>query len=335
MVKLHKLIIQSFLSLGDIVMLTAAVRDLKIALKHNVLIDVRTSCDQIWENNPHITKLDESDQSVRVIKAEYPLIHQSNTTPHHFIHGYRMFLEKTLGFPIPATEFKGDVHIGENEKGWISQVEEMGVTDRFWIINAGGKFDYTAKWWNPTSYQKVVDHFKGKITFVQIGEAGHFHFPLNGTINLIGKTDVRQLVRLVYHSSGVLSPVTAAMHLAAAVPMKSSPPLNRPCVVVAGGREPSQWEAYPHHQFLHTNGALTCCDNGGCWKSRCTLVGDNDEKDKNLCEFPIDSGIEFNIGEKLYKYREPKCLNMITPEKVIKAIETYYEGGVLKYGSSI
>ena len=40
-------------------------------------------------------------------------------------------------------------------------------------------------------------------------------------------------------------------------------------MVVAGGREPAQWEAYPHHQFISTNGALRCCEQGGCWKSRC------------------------------------------------------------------
>ena len=34
---------------------------------------------------------------------------------------------------------------------------------------------------------------------------------------------------------------------------------RRPCVVVAGGREPAHWEAYPDHQFIHNNGALRCC----------------------------------------------------------------------------
>lgn len=134
----------------------------------------------------------------------------------------------------------------------MSQVEELGFRGRFWIMMAGGKYDFTAKWWNPDFYQEVVDHFQGRIQFVQCGEAGHWHPPLKGVINLIGKTDTRQFVRLMYHADGVVCPVTFAMHLAAAVEMKPGRPKNRACVVIAGGREPSHWEAYPHHQFIHT-----------------------------------------------------------------------------------
>ena len=95
------------------------------------------------------------------------------------------------------------------------------------------------------------------------------------------------------------------------------------CVVLAGGREPVQWEMYPHHRFLATNGALNCCDNGGCWKSRCQLVGDGDGKDtENTCVHPVDINPELRI---------PKCMDMIKPLDVIRAIESYYIGGVLEY----
>ena len=335
--KPRKILLKSFLSPGDIVMMTVAVRDLKKAHGDDFLIDVRTSCGPIWEGNPHITHLDEEDESVEIFDLEYPLIHRSNTSPYHFVHGYIQDLEKKLGVEIPITDFKGDIRIRDEEKKWISQIEEMGIKDDFWIINAGGKNDFTAKWWSPDSYQKVVDHFKGKISFVQVGSDSkdHFHIPINGAINLVGKTDFRQLIRLVYHSSGVLCPVTACMHLSSAIECKKDLE-TRPCVVIAGGREPAHWESYPSHQYLHTNGALKCCDNGGCWKSRCTLIGDGDEKDKkNTCLNPVKIQPKTLEGTKYSNidFKEAKCLNMITPEKVIKAIETYYVGGVLKYNS--
>ena len=44
--------------------------------------------------------------------------------------------------------------------------------------------------------------------------------------------------------------------------------------MVAGGREPPHFTAYPHHQYIHTVGALRCCDDGGCWKSRTRALGD-------------------------------------------------------------
>ena len=310
------LIFRSHQSPGDIVMLTAAVRDVQLRYPGRFVIDVRTPCPHLWENNPHLTPLDETDPAVEIIDCHYPLIHRSNQEPYHFIEGYLDFLNRKLGLHARTSAFKGDIHISALEKSWFSQVEEItGRPTNFWIVAAGGKRDFTIKWWDNDRYQQVVDHFHGRILFAQVGENGHHHPPLHGVIDLRGKTDLRQLVRLVYHSQGVLCPVTLLMHLAAAVEVKERPPQNRPCVVVAGGREPPHWETYPHHQFLHTVGALACCDSGGCWKSRTLPLGDGDEKDRpeNLCVDVVD--------------HLPRCMDMITVEEVIGALNCIFRAG--------
>jgi ADP-heptose:LPS heptosyltransferase len=314
----QKLIIKNSQSPGDIIMLTAAIRDLHRAHPGKFITDLRTSAGAIWDNNPYVTKIDDKDKDVKIINAEYPLVHKSNSSPYHFIHGFRMDLESKLGISIPATEFKGDIHISSLEKSWMSQVNEItGEDTKFWIVVSGGKYDFTAKWWNPQRWQDVVDYFWGKITFVQCGEKSHSHPDLKNVINLVGKTDLRQMIRLMYHADGVICPVTMFMHMAAAVETKPGKLRTRPCVVVAGGREPSQWEAYPGHQYLHTIGALPCCDTGGCWKSRVMPLGDNDSKDKSLCTKPTVSENGIII---------PKCLDMITSNDVIRAIERYTTG---------
>jgi ADP-heptose:LPS heptosyltransferase len=318
----QKLILSCHLSPGDIVMLTAALRDLHAAYPGKFVTDVRTTADQLWQNNPFITRLSEKDADVRVLEMHYPLIHHSNLRPYHFIHGYVQYLEEQLQLRIPVTAFKGDIHVSSLEKTWMSQVQERGYSGPFWMMVAGGKFDFTAKWWNPDNYQKVVDHFHGRLPFVQIGAIGHWHPPLQNVLSLIGQTDTRQFVRLMYHADGVICPVTFAMHLSAAVETKPGRPKNRACVVIAGGREPAQWEAYPHHQFINTNGALWCCDNGGCWKSRCQAVGDSDDKDNDLCVLPVELSPTLKI---------PQCMNMIRAEDVIRRIELYIEGGCLRY----
>lgn len=312
----RKLILRNFQSPGDIVMLTAAIRDLHLCYPGEYLTDVRTPCPQLWDNNPYITTLTEGDAGVELMDCHYPLIHHSNQTPYHFLHGFLDFLNDRLGVHIKPSAFKGDIHLSTAEKTWISQVQEITGTDTpFWIVASGGKYDFTVKWWDHRRYQQVVDHFRNKILFAQVGEAKHYHPPLQGVIDLRGRTDLRQLVRLVFHSQGVLGPVSLPMHLAAAVEVKSSPPKNRPCVVVAGGREPPHWEAYPHHQFIHTVGALRCCDNGGCWKSRTVSLGDGDEKDhpENLCVDVVD-GL-------------PRCMDMISAEEVVRRIQIYIDGG--------
>src|SRR5207248_1448460 len=150
-----------------------------------------------------------------------------------------------LGLQIKPTAFHGDIHLSPQETAWYSQIHELAESDLpFWIVAAGGKYDITIKWWSSKRYQEVVDHFRGKIQFVQVGAQGHYHPRLDGVIDLRGKTNLRELVRLVHHSQGILCSVTAAMHLAAAVETKPGFSRARPCVVIAGGREPAHWEAY-------------------------------------------------------------------------------------------
>jgi hypothetical protein len=117
------------------------------------------------------------------------------------------------------------------------------------------------------------------------------------------------------------------MHAAAAVPTKPGNPEKRACVVIAGGRESTHWEAYPHHRYISTIGSMPCCQEG-CWISRCQKIDDNDTKNlqQNICKKPV------SIGENLVI---PKCMDMIRPEDVIRNIEMYYEGESLKYGSSL
>jgi len=139
-------------------------------------------------------------------------------------------------------------------------------------------------------------------------------------INLVGKTDDRQLIRMVWAASGVLTPVSYPMVLSAAIPVKfgtcNGLP-ERPCVVVAGGREPSRWQAHTTHQFIHTCGSLPCCGTGGCWASRVYPIGDNDPKDKtHMC-------LNVIVGEDESKV--PYCMDMIKTEDVIKRIEMYYD----------
>ena len=315
---MRKLILRNGYSVGDIVMLTAAVRDLHHWYPGQFLTDVRTSYPEVWQHNPHITSLTEKE--AEVIECSYPLIDRCNETPYHCLHGFMEFLNHHLALKIKPAAFKGDIHLSEEEKSWYSQVHE--VTRRaipFWIIDAGGKYDVTIKWWETERYQAVVDHFRGRIQFVQVGACGHHHPRLDGVIDRRGQTTLRELIRLVYHAQGVLCPVTALMHLAAAVEGKRRRSGSRPCVVVAGGREPAHWEAYPGHQFIHTNGLLPCCADGGCWRDRTVPLGDGDARDRprNRCT-DVVNGL-------------PRCMGMIGAQEVIRRIELCFCGKQLRY----
>lgn len=305
-----KLILKSGQCPGDVVVMTAAVRELHRQYPGKYQTDVRTSAPAVWEHNPDITSIADGDPEARVLEMHYPLINQSNQRPVHFLEGYCEYLAGQLGLPsLRPQEFRGHIYLSEEERRWMNQVEERArYRGPFWLINAGSKRDFTCKQWPPENFQAVVDHFLGRLVFVQIGACEHNHAALDRVIDLRGQTDHRQLIRLVYHASGVLTGVSYPMHLAAAVPVKEGRPL-RPCVVVNGGREPPHWEQYPGHQFLHTIGALDCCATGGCWRSRVVPLCDGDHKDHELCHQP--------------RAGYPRCMWLITPRDVIQAIEKY------------
>lgn len=299
---------------GDVVVLTAAVRDLHRCYPNQFRTDVRTNCLELWENNPHVTPMDITELDVKVVDCQYPIFEKSNQLPVHFLQGFVDDLNRKLQLQIEVSELKGDLHLSDEEKRRPSPAEELaGEQGPYWIIVAGGKFDITIKWWHFRRWQAVVDHYSDRIRFVQVGLEGHYHPPLKNVIDLRGKLGLRELIRLVYHAQGVLCPVTSLMHLAAAVEGKPGAPKVRPCVVVAGGREAPHWAAYPGHQFIHTVGSLPCCATGGCWKVRTVALGDGDYRDEQryLC-VDVLNGL-------------PRCMHMISSDEVIRRMDIYLD----------
>lgn len=261
---------------------------------------MRTPCPEIWENNPHLTRLDEADPEVEKYDIRYDEINQSGFTGEHFMDAFRHDVEKKLGVQIMRYGNSPELWISDTEKGWINQVEvEFGWTGPFWLLNAGWKPDNELKWYH--RWQEVVDlfndYFKGAVRICQIGNGAHQHPPLTGVYSLVGKTDLRQLIRLAWWAHGSLGPLSFQFVMSAA--------LRQPHVVVAGGKEGVRWHIYPHGRFIHTNGALKCCSWDGCWKGG----------KKDLCIDMFD-GI-------------PRCFRLIEPQHIVDAVKMYYLGGML------
>lgn len=310
-----KLFIKTRQSPGDILMLTAAVRDLKKA-HPEFQINVSTPAMELWNNNPYLDKSINKFNADQVIEAQYPLVHRSNYTPYHFIHGYRQHLENVLKITIPQGPFQVDLHFTEQEKSvdpYTLLSETKHHKKPIWIIDAGFKSDFTCKMWELNRYQEVVNQTKDKITWIQMGAKEHNHTPLNHAVNLLGKTTHRQLVHYMLHTDGVLTPVSYPMHLAT-IPYEKHPEYTRPCIVIAGAREPNTWEQYRNHQYIHTLGILPCSSNKPCWKSRVTKLNDNNKQDNSICLMPITTP----SGQTI-----PKCLDLITVQQVVQLIELY------------
>ena len=116
---MKRLVLTSFQSPGDVVLLTAAVRDLHVAHPGRFATDVRSSAPELWENNPPVAPLDERTRDVETIDMHYPLIHESNQRPFHFIRGYSQYLESRLGLRIPVTRIHSDTRLRVRTGGLV------------------------------------------------------------------------------------------------------------------------------------------------------------------------------------------------------------------------
>lgn len=309
---------------GDTVVLTGLVRDIALAHPGRFEIAVDTNAAALWAHNPHIRPLDElkSRGKVEHVKLTYGkgLRDQNHETIHFLAYFHRDFEVQTR-VRVPVMLPYPDLHLSEEEK--TSRI----VEGRYWLFISGGKSDFTAKVWGSDAWAATIRQLASLgIPTVQVGgtDKGHWHPEIPGALNLVGRTSHRDWLRLIHQADGVICGVTGAMHMAAA--------LQRPCVVLAGGREAWWWEAYVRenrglggqetaqklavpHRFLHTIGLLDCCRTHGCWKNKVLPLN----KDPSVCKYPI-----VTPGQAV-----PKCLQMITPEHVIEAVMSYYEDKTL------
>ena len=300
---MRRLKLSQFQSPGDICVLTAAIRDLHTAYPSQFTTELNTSCPAIWENNPlHQSAGDGAEE----IYMEYPLIRQSNECGLHMIHGFRLFMEEVLGVQIAQGPIRGCLHLSDDEQ---DQECPFPCDSRpVWIINAGGKLDYTCKQWSYERYQEVVNQTPD-IHWVQVGAMEHEHPRLENVTSLIGQTRQRELIVLASKVDGILTANSFPMHLAAA--------WQKPAVVINGGREPRSWCQYEHQVFLSNDGELDCCPNGGCWKSRVEplndgwALGDGTLLDSKLCARPVQGA---------FGRLQPICMSMITTGMVVTAI---------------
>jgi ADP-heptose:LPS heptosyltransferase len=328
---LTPLILRNHLSAGDVLVMTAAVESLHQARPDRYQIAVDVSTPALYEHNPLVWRPEGEDarrirvageelsrkhdadkeaevqveltdgRKARYLQMHYPLINECNQRAVHMMQGYCDYLASRLGHPVPLLVNRPIVHVTEEEKGWLPQVQEVtGKPRKYWVVNAGVKSDYTAKQW--PWYQRVVDLLQGEVLFVQIGRKEHLHRPLEGVLDLLDKTDDRQLIRLIWHSQGVLCGVTYLMHLAAA--------LSKPAVVLAGGREPRSWNTYPLQSLFSVVGQMPCCQQASCWKSRTVPL--HDGKDDSLCETPA-----------MTEPPAPACMAVISPEEVVREIRRF------------
>ena len=230
--KIQELVIRQKQAPGDVLAATAAVRELHRNYPGKFATAVDTDCPELWENNPLVVDRCELQQP-RVIDIGWNC-GNNNEEERHYIHHVCGDLGRKLGLHIHVAKCWGDIYLSQAERESVAGF--IGWDGPFALIMPGGKTDMRVKIWRDDYYQNVVDYFAGKIKFVQVGRIGaahggtHINPNLNSVISMVGKTGIRDLIRLIHHAQLVVSGVTLAAHLAACVPMPNGG--RRPAVTI-------------------------------------------------------------------------------------------------------
>lgn len=314
---------------GDTIALTALLRDLRSEYPDIQLGTSATGFDQLLTHNPHLSLLDASAPGVRPVRLNYrtDIAAARLGLPVAFLSCFHRDIERQLTLPVPLTLPRPELHLTTEE------VQKRPASQRYWVIVAGGKQDMPVKIWSSRRYQEVVDRTRAwGVRWAQVGlpadvRADHIHFPLTGVTDLIGKTSLRELMQLVYHADGVLCGPTQTMLMAQA--------FERPCVVIAGGRESYTWIAYTPdnpawgplvrhinipHRVLSAVGKLDCCRQVGCWA--CQVIPPHQDS-------PFPEGYLCTRPTQDDKQHLPECMASITTDEVVAAIHSYYADGTL------
>ena len=252
---------------GDILMMTAAVRDLHKAYP-DIKIVVSTTNQYLWENNPNITLGFRADRIIR-LGYETPRMRGFKGEKHHFIYAFHDTLEKELGIRIPRGEPYPDIYLSDKERSGRIISNKPAL-----LVNAGSKNDFPIKQWPVERYQQVVDALKDEYTVIQIGDTrrGEKHPKLDCVLSAVNQTPERSLLSLMYSADAVLTGVSYPMHLCAALNAKDDK--KRKCVVVAGWREDPYWEKYPDHDYLTGKPCEQCLEHA-CWRRYLSARGHN------------------------------------------------------------
>lgn len=287
---------------GDSLVLSAAIRSLHLTYPGEYVVDVDCTARELYDGNPDVQRFQGHDIWGEV---HYDSINRSDQEPHHFAEAMCRGVAKIIGKPVPLQTNRPVLILSDNEKDWSGVLKDIAPEPiPFGVISSGGKRDYTAKIFGNTIAQGVVDHFAGRIQFVQTGTGNELHTPLRGVINFIDRTSVRDLARVAHHASFAVGGVTLLMHVCAALAV--------PYVAMLGGREPRSWTTYPTQIDLSAHGCLDCCRDRACWKSRVVPLGDHTPNDRSLCVLPVAQA----GGETI-----PRCHQLIGSAGIISAID--------------
>ena len=279
------------------------------------LYDERIHYDKIYDYN--LFTIDKSELAKQYSKLIR--LNQGSIQHKHYVYMnvlYRLNVEHKTFYPIIQFDTNKLVKIESNKP--------------ICIVNPNPNFfGFDSRFWGIKNYQYVIDSLKDKINFIAIGNnnynASIVPIKLNNLfLDLVNKTNISQMLNLIYQADFVLTHESGIYH-AACIPTNK----YKHVIVPVGMRHtfksnnwsspntdihwltPETTEIY-YKQCFNDNEHMCIC---GCVFNELHYGPVHHEENNSNCKLPI-----FYDGEIL-----SQCLYNIKPETVINLIENILE----------
>ena len=275
--------------LGDVLISTSFLKDFEQQRPDDKLffqfkLQAMEKYYSVFDNNPYFhlydEKTDKIDKEIHFGWGEQinlsELTMASSSSTQKYIDVLYDEFNRRSGLDIKCTQRKVDLYFSEEEKNikysWQDSSKKMC------IVNCGYNYFYgNAKNWGWEKFQYVIDALKDKLQFVQVGmrKNGYFQRPLNGVVDLVDKTSIRDLATLTYHSDFVLTHDTSTYHFAMVDANEHQKERN--VAVVLGGRGLYKYlDTYSPDRvnvfLLYNNEMFSKCFDAGKYTCDCADV---------------------------------------------------------------
>lgn len=304
-----RICLKSFAHVGDAALLTPVIENLAKECE-NIEIGYSGGYGELFVGNPHVNLLITDRNADKVFSLRYDgneHVGSAGTMARGNIICFEKKWKEATGEVIELDKNQGlKLYLKDEEKAPLK-----GLPEKYWVLNPNCQRRSMTKLY--PYWQEVVDSLPG-LTFVRIGgnESRDIQPKITGknVVDYARKTTLRDLMRLVYCSQGVLTPPSGVLWLSLALPPEEG---SRPVVCVNGTQEPATLTAFP--EVRHVGGMK--CPKGhdakdGC---RCFYVGNQGGTPGRTCLQKV------KLGDREYA----KCLVDLSPKKVIDAVEEVTE----------
>lgn len=267
--------------IGDTLMVAAVAREIKKKYGNKIKVTVNCNKNELLENNPYIDNLNNHYDGIDM-NYHYG---DSRSTNHFDTNLIDIMCHKVN---IKKAEHTVDIFLKENE---IRKAEEILSTFKRPLITiqtTSGPFDAGRKLWPLEYWKELVEKLSNKgYSIIQLGSTDDSS--IEGTINMTGKTTLRESASIISLANLHIGIVSSLMHISEAV--------STTALILFGGFE--RYKAHDYKNIIPFESFVDC--------SPCGVINTN----MSPCSY------------------NNKCMKEISVDTVFKKAEELLSSGVM------